>query len=326
MKLNNKGLSLVEVVIYMVISIVVIGYIFNTLSNITQTFHQEKKKSNLQMTGQDAIGMLARDLAATGYKHILDTLHLGDSIIYRRRVFKGTTLRDVLNEFPKGEAHPEYDASFLIYTSTYLDDIEVFKAKMKDAHRLDSVQRITYLTDTAGGLKRENRSYMVFLEDFDFDADTSNKYEVCHYPEAGGKEHTIEIPRSSVPIHIHHHEDYLGGCRDEYIGPSDVDENKWDHDPDNDLFLLKNVTALKYNFSEDFVNWENIPTNPNMINYIRIKLLIRSEEEGNVINRPTFDLGIGEDELPLTFTPPEGNKYFYRLYERTVEVPSNGRL
>lgn len=326
MKLNNKGLSLVEVVVYMIVSIIIIGYIFNTLSNITHSFHQEKKKSVLQMNGQDAISLLARDIATTGFKHFLDTSKIEDSILYRKRIFKGTYLRTVLKEFPNGKESSEYDASFLIYPGTYFDTLEVLRAKMLHAHKLDTVQRITYVPDN-GELKRESRSYLRFIDDIDFDSDTNSKYEICHFPDdASDNPHTLTVSRSAIITHIDHHDDYLGECVDEYIGPSDVDENKWDYDNSNDVYILNNIVALKFNFSEDFETWYNDPPDPELVNYIRIMLLLRSEREGNVVNNPTFNLGIGEDELPLTYTVPEGNKYFYRLYERTVEVPSNGRL
>lgn len=277
------------------------------------------------MSGQSAINMLARDISSMGFKYFLDTTTIDDTVVCTTRLVEGTYLRSVLRYFEYGINDSEYDASFLINSGKYIDEIEIFRAKMRDAFTLDSVQRVTYGVSN-GALQRKNGDYLRFLNDWDPATSTSKKVTICHVPPGNPENaHTITISINAVQTHLDHHDDYLGGCVIDYPGPSIVDENRWTY-YSSPLGMLEGVVALKFNFSEDFVTWESVPSRPEEVNFVRIYLLLKSEREGSIINSPVFNLGVDENGNTLTYTVPEGNKYFYRLYERSIEVPSNGRL
>jgi len=69
--MDKRGVTLVELMIYMALSVVVLMYSFQAMQQMAKSYVYGRELTKLQATGRDAINMISRDLSNTGFKYYL---------------------------------------------------------------------------------------------------------------------------------------------------------------------------------------------------------------------------------------------------------------
>ncbi len=139
---DKKGITLVELMIYLVISTVVIGYALSTITATSQNYVRSRETVKLQTAGRNSMLLLARDFSNMGYKTILVDTGGGNTEI-RQLPGTWTGADNVVT--------PLLDSagSFLFQAGFPHDTIEIFKAEMIRDDSLDEIIRVQYVVDSA---------------------------------------------------------------------------------------------------------------------------------------------------------------------------------
>ena len=75
---NIAGVTLIEILIGIVISVVMMGAMFTSYNVVNSTFQQVSDKAKISQSGRDILGMLLRDVRIAGYKHFGDSIKTSD--------------------------------------------------------------------------------------------------------------------------------------------------------------------------------------------------------------------------------------------------------
>ena len=74
-KLNNIiGLTLVEILIGIVVSMLMMGAMYTSYSIVNNTYSQVTSRATISRAGRDVVGMMMRDIRMAGYKYYGDTV------------------------------------------------------------------------------------------------------------------------------------------------------------------------------------------------------------------------------------------------------------
>ncbi len=147
---NNRGLTLTELLIYMVLSGIVIAYGASMITHSSKVYVRQREVSKLQSGGRNTMAILARDIMNTGFKTYLDT----NGVV---RTLGGTwTGASIDASKPSDSA-----ASFLFSAgeNSFYDTLEIFKAEMVKGDSLEGVYRVKYLVDNNEVLLRISGLY-----------------------------------------------------------------------------------------------------------------------------------------------------------------------
>ena len=71
---NIAGVTLIEILIGIIISVVMMGAMFTSYNVVNSTYQQVTDKAKISQSGRDILGMLLRDVRISGYKHFGDTI------------------------------------------------------------------------------------------------------------------------------------------------------------------------------------------------------------------------------------------------------------
>ena len=70
-KFNNIiGLSLVEILIGIVVSMLMMGAMYTSYSIVNNTYSQVTSRATISRAGRDVVGMMMRDIRMAGYKFL----------------------------------------------------------------------------------------------------------------------------------------------------------------------------------------------------------------------------------------------------------------
>ena len=69
---NNAGITLIEILIGIVISVLMMAAVFTSYSAVNNTYSQVIDKAKISETGRDIVGMLIRDVRIAGFKYFDD--------------------------------------------------------------------------------------------------------------------------------------------------------------------------------------------------------------------------------------------------------------
>jgi len=75
---NIAGVTLIEILIGIVISVVMMAAMFSSYNAVNSVFQQVTDKAKISQSGRDILGMLLRDIRIAGYKHYGDTIQGSD--------------------------------------------------------------------------------------------------------------------------------------------------------------------------------------------------------------------------------------------------------
>lgn len=155
--MNRKGLTLVEVTIYIVLGTLVLTYALAAMKSVSKTYVHGREVTKMQQTGRDAINSIGRDLVNTGFKYYLfkDTNATTNKVEYEARpkktdadslFLKGTYLSDKVDP-DYNTASPRRADSTASYFHTNFDpgdELELFRAKLVRTDLIGSIERVRY--------------------------------------------------------------------------------------------------------------------------------------------------------------------------------------
>ncbi len=75
---NIAGVTLIEILIGIVISVVMMAAMFSSYNAVNSVFQQVTDKAKISQSGRDILGMLLRDVRIAGFKHFGDTVQASD--------------------------------------------------------------------------------------------------------------------------------------------------------------------------------------------------------------------------------------------------------
>jgi hypothetical protein len=154
--MNNRGHTLAELMIYMIMGLTVAGFSLAAMKQMSRGYVRGREVSKLQYYGRDAINIMARDIVNTGFKYYIhkrDTVIDGprDSVIYETLPTK--TSDDSLFLFGSyissyvdlaGILPADSAASFFEYEGSVCDTLEILRSKLARVDSIGSVERTSY--------------------------------------------------------------------------------------------------------------------------------------------------------------------------------------
>ncbi len=152
MEQQNKGVTLAEVLIALVLSSIVIGFSLQIISEMTKNYIYSRQTTDLQTESRSMLLLMSRDLSSMGYKTILEDTEDGNTVV---RQLRGTWTGNLID--PTNPA--DSSASFLHYAGLPYDKIEIFKAEMVRDDELDQILRVMYEVNSDGILSRSSRIF-----------------------------------------------------------------------------------------------------------------------------------------------------------------------
>jgi hypothetical protein len=319
---NRSGSTMLEVLIYMFVGLIVIGYALDSIGVISKGYVHTRTVMKMQKDGHDAVQILAREIANTGQKFYMDeiidevrhdldvpgTYEDEDLTMYITR--PSATVQSYIKNNETG-ATVEFDDRNWLY-ATYCGNMNVNNGELLPDF---SASFIHADGDFANG---------VFFDTLTF--------------------YKMEMANATTPadiVRLRYYVTVTNGVgtlfRDELVSdntelntpiaiPNPVAAN-WLVKGNNiwgggvsTVAILENVTALQFLYSQDGVTWINDPTDVRHLQkMVKIQLLVKSIRDvaGPVSAPQTLAEG-----TPSEFTV--STLGLHRLYEKIVQIPNNG--
>jgi Tfp pilus assembly protein PilW len=151
--MNNKAYTLIELILYMVLGLVVASFSLRAMSDMSVSYVSARSITKLQINGRDAINVLSRDIANTGFKYYInkDTLLSSgnETVIY---TVQPTPLSDdavflfgsYLSSYVDNSSPSDFMASFYEMEGDISDTIEFFRSKLVTTDSVGWVERTSY--------------------------------------------------------------------------------------------------------------------------------------------------------------------------------------
>lgn len=225
----NKGYTLAELMIYMVLGLIVVGYSLTAINHLSKNYVTGREVTKMQQTGRDAINLLARDLMNTGFKYYLlrDTVKVGtpprDSTIFDKRPTRSSNdslflFGSYTGSYVDASEPSDSAASFFISSGDISDTIETFRARLVQVDKIGSVERSKYFiqNDTLMRVFQENKKKNLVMGSIDWSSpDTvavienaaglqfqfsENGYDWIDDPEMAGTRDKMRYIRISLVI------------------------------------------------------------------------------------------------------------------------------
>jgi len=157
---NKKGMTLVEVLVYIVLAGMLLAPVIMLMQNSSVNMARDASNVNLRMSGRELMNLIYDDLRNTGYK--LKNFNAVDSVTYIdlagiAAALSGKTSKAdsiaALNAFKS--AHPLDSSSFMaINNSKYYDALTVRMGKLSPNGDWLGIDTITYYVNNKSELKR----------------------------------------------------------------------------------------------------------------------------------------------------------------------------
>ncbi|MGM0462005.1 MAG: hypothetical protein ACQEQ4_06245 [Fibrobacterota bacterium] len=137
---NNAGVTLVELIVYMVVSLFVIAFSLELLTSLFTGAEHERRVVNIQHDGTELITILARDVSTMGFKHYLvDTATHPQEMVYTTRQIPGTWIGSFQDS--TGDESFRFNPAG---TPGFLDTLTLYRGVMDDVYTPDRVERVVY--------------------------------------------------------------------------------------------------------------------------------------------------------------------------------------
>ncbi len=136
--MNSRGYTLVELLIYSVVALIVIGFSLSLVRSTSSSYTRDRRKSRMQTEGRNSILMMAREIVNTGFKKYL---HDNGDGTFTLTPIGNTTTGDLTTPEPVPGAG---ESSFLYTHASPGDMLEIFKGTLNSAGQHDKTQRISY--------------------------------------------------------------------------------------------------------------------------------------------------------------------------------------
>ncbi|ERP39081.1 hypothetical protein [Chitinivibrio alkaliphilus] len=158
---NCRGVTLVELIVYMVVSIFVITFSLELITSLLTNMEQERRVVDIQHDGSDIINMLLRDVGSMGFKYYLGTSNGTDFVRYR---IPGTWTGADVYETAPDPLPADSAASFFVEKAVggdVLDSLTFFRGLMETSLEPadQPAERVSYFVN-GGKLKRVLTSFV----------------------------------------------------------------------------------------------------------------------------------------------------------------------
>ncbi|NLW30906.1 MAG: prepilin-type N-terminal cleavage/methylation domain-containing protein [Fibrobacter sp.] len=144
--MNKKGLTLIEMLIYIVLFSIVAILIGSQMKSMVSSFSGGKTISILQSDTRDVLAVLTRDICNTGYKRIM----VSAGGVYKDSVIEGTFLAD--------------SSSFIHKEGNPGDTLIIYKAVLDKSGNFSKKDTIQYYLDSTA-LKRKTGNSTVTISE-----------------------------------------------------------------------------------------------------------------------------------------------------------------
>jgi len=145
---SNKGHTIAELIVYMVLGLIVTGFALNAISHMAKNYVHGREITKIQANGRDAINAMSRDLANTGFKYYIEKVGTAPAVFNVRPTETSSDSLFLLGSYTGRRVHLvgvlPADASFYHWNATPYDSIEVFRCNLATTNSLASVERIKY--------------------------------------------------------------------------------------------------------------------------------------------------------------------------------------
>lgn len=155
---NYKGYTLLELMMYMLVAIMVIGFAFQMISRTQKQYGQQRSMSIMQGEGRNSIYIISADIQNCGFKNFLQETGSGTNIYVLTRIAGITTNED---DVTTPEASPgDGDASFYAKDggTGAFDTLEFFKGSIDSDGDFEKVVRITYVVESNNLIRYEKKA------------------------------------------------------------------------------------------------------------------------------------------------------------------------
>lgn len=144
---NNNGYTLLELMMYMLIAVMVIGFALHMIGQTQKQYGQQRSMSKLQGEGRNSIYIVAADIQNCGFKNYLQ--QTGTNVYSLTRINGVTTSEDESVSPGQIETSPgDGDASFYMLDDGDLngdfDSLEFFKGSIQSDGTFNNVVRVKY--------------------------------------------------------------------------------------------------------------------------------------------------------------------------------------
>lgn len=137
--MNSRGMSLVELIIYMVIAAIVVALLAVPFRKMVTSNKTEKQESSLQTSSRDALAVMSREIRNTGFKRYI----FSSTGAFNTTVIPKTFLNDL--------------SSFILKQGDPSDTLTIYKAALDASGYsiVDSVDSVMYYLDNENRLVRD---------------------------------------------------------------------------------------------------------------------------------------------------------------------------
>lgn len=132
---HEDGYTLIEVVLYLLISSVVMWQAFSLFNMVSKKYKNESDLSTMQGDGRNALVMMAREIKNTGFKFFLRESPA--TVFTCQRIAMLTTQEN-------GDAAADATASFTFIPGDRSDILEIYKATLDDQGQNPIQEKIRY--------------------------------------------------------------------------------------------------------------------------------------------------------------------------------------
>jgi len=325
---NNAGASMVEVMIYMVIGVIVIGYALNSMGTISTGYVRGRTVMKMQKDGRDAVQAMARDIAGIGNKFYVDaftasvthdfdvnTVPVTQYITYYI-TRPSPTQQDYVSDYTttthtRSSMGLPDDRNWLF--ATYCGNLNVANAEVNDPDFSASFIHSDgepYDTLTFYQMRMTDPQTPQDIVRIRYYVTVTNGVGTLWRDEvtadtAGLNAAVVGTPPNPPTI------------AQWAIARSAI----WDGAPVESIAILDNVAALQFLYSPDGFTWDDVPTDERHLQkMVKIELLVQSHRDVDGAVSPDQTLAEG---TAGEFVIRSGTG-LYRLYEKIVEIPNNG--
>ncbi len=340
---NNAGVTIAELMVYIVLGLIVVGYALNAMTDMAKGYTRTRTVMKMQKDGRDAVQVMAREIANTGFKYYIhDTTVAVNSAVagsspvsYASKAQTFYTTRPTrlpvvyTTNYQSGSTNPPkqlvlssnqnwLNATYCgnwnnvtavtsfgaVDPAVAADSTASFRFKnVSGAARSDSLVAYQALLNKGGTGLVGVSKIAYFLS-----ADTLIRLE-------------SQAAKSALNTDSK-------GADDAWASSATVTTR---------MALMDKVAALQFQYSKDGINWDNDPSlddasltfdganERHRIKMIKIQIVVYSDKAQKA-NYGT-SITIGDINAIDVATATSGtDKHLLRLYEKIVEIPNNGVL
>ncbi len=324
---NNAGASMVEVMIYMVIGLIVIGYALNSMEVISTGYVRGRTVMKMQKDGLDVVQVMARDIANTGFKFYVDQV-----------------TRSVKHDFDGNNDYNDNNSpkNITFYMTRPSPTIQTYSSDYSTANNTPvglPDDRPWYFASYCGKLNvvgtdlSDSSASFIHVEIDPADPNDELTFYRMRMSNDSYDPQDIVRVRYYVSGTTLFREELVsavtGGLDQTIVGlptPSDAQittarNSIWNEGDVETVAILDNIAALQFLFYSNGAGWVTDPTgvrhNQTMI---KIQLLVASSRRVDGASSPAQTLADGS----VTIAPVDNT--LFRLYEKIVEIPNNGTV